>query len=293
MSNISCRDVTAAVTSFDDQETNEEGKGIMLHTSGRRRRIVGVAVFAASALVTAVGVSPAWATVTAVNGSAYGYRAYNINLLGSGQSDTGPAQSVTLASNASNSPQSASATSGLVQYGPAVLFTSDDIATSSSGSTGASGSVTSSASVDYVNQSAAQPSLTGGEILTADLISSTCTKTQSTTTKSVTITNGTLRTESGLDINDDGDFIDAGEHAPSTTTLATLPGANTTYYGHIHIGTTQTDNWKLVFNEQSGTNPLTVNAVHEYFGVTSTGNDPNSALHGDLIIAQSVCGLTF
>lgn len=250
-----------------------------------------MAVVAASALVTAVGVSPAWATVTAVTGSAYGYRAYNINLLGSGQSDTGPAQSVTLASNASNSPQSASASSGLVQYGPAVLLSSDDVATESSGSTGANGSVTSDASVDNINQSTTQSSLTGGEILTADQISSTCTMTQSTTTKSVTITNGALRTDSGLDLNDDGDYIDAGEHAPVDITPSSL--ANSTYYGHIHLSSTATDNWKAVFNEQSGTNPLTVNAVHEYFGVTSMGNDPNSALHGDLIIGQVVCGLTF
>jgi hypothetical protein len=253
-----------------------------------------VAVIAASALVTAVGVSPAWAGVTAVNGSAYGYRAYNINLFGSPQSDTGPAQSVALASNASNSPQSASAASGVVAYGPAVLFTSDSVVVSTFGTIGASGSVTSSARADHVNKSTTQPTITGSEILTADRISSTCTAKTATPTGSTTITNGTLRTDSGLDLNGDGDYVDAGEHAPVDATLSSSPAANTTYYGHIHLSSTATDTFKVVFNERStvgGT--MTLSAVHEYFGVTSSGNDPHSALHGDLVIGRVVCGLTF
>lgn len=124
-------------------------------------------MLSASALVMAVGVSPAWATVTAVNGSAYGYRAYNISFFGGSSADTGPTPSVALASNASNSPQTATATSGTVVYGPATLFTSDGISVSSSGSTGASGSVTSSTSVNNINQSTTQPTITGSEIVTA------------------------------------------------------------------------------------------------------------------------------
>lgn len=103
-----------------------------------------------------------------------------------------------------------------------------------------------------------------------------------------------MQTDSGLDINGDGDYIDAGEHAPVNATLASSPAANTTYYGHIHLSSTATDNFKVVFNEQSTVSgTLTVSAVHEYFGVTSSGNDPNSALHGDLVIGRVVCGLTF
>lgn len=256
-----------------------------------------MAVLATSALVMGLGGSPAWATnVTAVTGSAYGYKAFNINLLGGAQSNTGPAQSVTLASNASNSVQSASASSGLVQYGPAVLFTSDGVATSSEGALGASGYVQSDASVANVDKSTTQSSLTGSEILRATTIASHCEATTATPAGSTSVTSGTLRTDSGWDANEDGDYIDAGEHAPASTTLASSPSANTTYYGHIHISTnpTQDDYWKLVFNEQSTSgNVLTVNAVHEYFGMTATGNHAGSALHGDLIIAQSVCGLTF
>lgn len=266
----------------------------MLHRTRGRRRFVGVPVLCASALVLAVGVSPAWATVTGVTGSAYGYRAYNINLLGGAQSDTGPTPSVALASNASNSPQSAAVASGLVSYGPAVLFTSDAISVSSTGSTGASGSVTSTTSVYDVDKSSSQPTLTGSEILTADRITSTCTATTATPTGSTSIINGTLRTDSGLDLNGDGDYTDAGEHAPVNVTLPSSPAANTTYYGHIHLSSTSTDNWKVVLNERATVNGvLTVSAVHEYFGVTSSGNDPNSALHGDLVIGRAVCGLTF
>jgi hypothetical protein len=38
---------------------------------------------------------------------------------------------------------------------------------------------------------------------------------------------------------------------------------------------------------------MTLSAVHEYFGVTAGGNDPGSALHGDLVIGRVVCDLTF
>ena len=265
----------------------------MLHRTGRRSRVFGLAVL--SALVMAAGVNPASAShgVTAVEGSAYGYRAYNISFFGGSQNDTGPTPSVTLASNASNSPQTGSVTTGLVYYQPAVLFTSDAISVRSSGSLGLSGSVTSSTSVNNINKSTTQSTLTGSEILTADKITSTCTKSTSTTTGSTSITGGTLRTDSGWDANDDGDYVDAGEHAPVNVSLSSSPTANTTYYGHIHLNATDTDYWKLVFNEQTTVNgTLTVNAVHEYFGETSSGNDPNSVLQGDLIIGRAVCGLT-
>lgn len=106
---------------------------------------------------------------------------------------------------------------------------------SSSGSTGASGSVTSDASVDNINQSTTQPTITGGEILTAENISSTCTATTATPTGSTTITTGALRTDSGLDLNADDDYVDTGEHTPAFVYPSSSPGANTTYYGHIHL----------------------------------------------------------
>src|SRR5947209_14383769 len=66
------------------------------------------------------------ADVTAVKGSAYGYRAFNLNLFGM-QPDVGPTPIVTLAPDASNSPQHATAATGGVVADVATLFTSGAI----------------------------------------------------------------------------------------------------------------------------------------------------------------------
>lgn len=266
----------------------------------------GPAVLAAAvcvSLLVGLGSGPALAAsnVTAVNGSAFGYWARNISFWGGVQPDTGPTPSVALASNASNSPQNASVASGTVTYGPAVLFTSDGIAISSSGSLGSTGFARSSTTINNVNKATSQPTTTGSEILTADRISSSCNATLSGVTGSTTssyllngVNNGAvLRTDSGWDANDDGDYVDSGEHAPIDVAVGKSPALNATYYGHIHLSATSTDYFKVVFNEQSlsgGTR--TVTAVHEYFGVTPNGNDPNSVLHGELILGRAVCGVT-
>lgn len=267
----------------DREEIHNMNHGIRLKT-----RLRGVSVLAALFSMVLIGVvvtDASAANVTSVNGSAYGYRAYNIVLIGSPQTDRGPTPSVTLTSNASNSPQAASATTGLVQYGPAVLFTSDSISVNTSGSLGASGSVTSSSRVVNINKAATQPTLTGSEIFTADAVQSTCTASQSSTSRTLGITNGKLETDSGLDVNDDGDYTDAGEHAPVSVNIAGSPAPNTTYTGHLHIGST-TDSWKVVFNEQvnNADGSVTLNGVHEYF--------LGPSLTGDLIIGRALCGVT-
>ncbi|MDP9387074.1 MAG: Ig-like domain-containing protein [Actinomycetota bacterium] len=241
----------------------------------------------------AIGVRPATAThsnVTAVKGSAFGYHADEISLFGGAQSDTGPTPTVTLASDASNSPQTASASTGIVQYGPATLFSSDDIDVSSSGSLGTTGSVTTSTSLKNVNKATTQPS-TGSEILTADSIASTCTASGSATSGSTTLTNATLQTDSGFN---DGDLIypEAGEHDPVVITLPTTPTAGTTHTGHIHLSASSTDYFTVVFNEQvTGTDgSFRVNAAHEHFGTDPPGN--TSVLKGHLYLGQSVCGVT-
>jgi hypothetical protein len=252
---------------------------------GGIHRVFALGVIISTTLLLALGQNPASAaTVTSVVGSAYGYRAFNINLLGGNQSDTGPTPTVTLASNASNSPQTASASTGLVQYGPAVLFTSDQISVSTSGSLGTSGRVTSSATITNINKAATQPN-TGSEILTADNLASTCSATTTGWSGSIRVTNGTLQTDSGLDQNDDGDYTDPGEHAPVNVTIPTAPAANTSYSGHLHLGGGVTDDFTVVFNEQV-TNPdgsRTINAVHEYF--------LGPSLKGDLIVGRVVCGV--
>src|SRR5262245_48951413 len=105
-------------------------------------------------IVLGLGVAPSQAVnvVTAVNGSAFGYWATNITLFGGKQADTGPTPATALASNASNSPQTASATTGLVQYGPATLFSSNAETASAQGALGSSGSVTSSINIANINK---------------------------------------------------------------------------------------------------------------------------------------------
>lgn len=267
-------------------------KVVPANVGGHPRRRIGV-LLACSAMSLAVGQAPAVASsnnVTAVQGSAFGYHADNIVLLGGSQSDTGPTPSVALASNASNSPQTASATTGLVAYGPATLFTSDDINVSATGSLGTSGAAASTASVDDVNQAGTQSS-TGTEILTATGIDSSCSASPSGNNGSTTITSGTLYTDSGWD---DGDAFypesaaNAGgtaEHNPVVINLASTPAANTSHGGHIHLSGTVTDTFTVVLNEQvTNGNSLVVNAVHEYF--------IGPSLVGDLIIGQASCGVT-
>ena len=239
--------------------------------------------------VTAAAAPPI--KVTAVDGSAFGYWADNISLFGGAQPDAGPVPVVTLAANASNSPQNATATTGLVQYGPATLFTSDQINVSASGSLGTNGFATSSTNIANVNQAATQPS-TGSEIFTAANVASTCTASPSGVTRSTTITSGTLQTDSGWD---DGDLVypepaaSAGgtdEHDPVIVAVPANPGPNTEYTGHIHLSGTSVDSWRIVFNEQvtNANGSSIVNAAHEYFLGT--------ILLGDLSIGQSVCGVT-
>lgn len=244
------------------------------------------------AMLGGVGVQPASAAVTALTGSAYGYRAYGISLFGGAQPDTGPNPSVTLTSSASNSPQVGQAPSGTVVYGPAYLLTTDAGTASSAGNLGAVGSVTSSATLTNVNKAATQLTVTGSEILTADTITSVCRASESGTTANVTIANGTLQTDTGWD---DGDAVypepaaSAGgtdEHDRVVVALPANPTPGLTYSGHIHLNGTTRDDFHLVFNEQV-TNPdgsLSVSAVHEYFD--------GPTLLGHLVLGRTVCGVT-
>lgn len=226
----------------------------------------------AAGLIVMSGVWPASAAgvVTAVNGSAYGYRAFNINLLNNPQPDTGPTPSVALTANASNSPQSGSATTALVSYGPATLLTGDASSVQASGSLGASGSVSTSSTLTDINKATTQPS-TGSEVLTADSMSSSCTASASAAAAgSTTVTNGTLVQSTGA----------------TPTAIPTNPAPNYTLTGTITISATDTETFTYVFNEQTtdANGNLTVNAVDEYLhGPTAKGN---------LVIGQSVCGVT-
>ncbi|MGH9278520.1 MAG: hypothetical protein ACRD12_10520 [Acidimicrobiales bacterium] len=264
----------------------------------------------AIALVLGVAVQPAAAAnVTSVIGNAYGYRAFNISLFGGAQSDTGPTPQVTLASNASNSPQTASATCGRVVYGPAVLFTSDTIAVSTSGSLGPSGSATASTSISKINMATNTAcngvNETGGEIFTANSLAGTVTAfNNGTKTAATSVSSGTYNVHSNsfnctsLATNCGGHTHDAG-NPEGTTAVSSMPGANTKVAGHVHLNDTTTDYFVIVFNEQvnNADGSLTVNPVHEYFGATLDGSnnivdDPNSILQGDLILGRATAGRT-
>ena len=210
-----------------------------------------------------------------VTGSAYGYFA-RIGLFGGSPATKGPTPTVTLPADGSEVPVTAAAETGAFSLGPALFFSSGPITVSTQGSS--EGPVTSSADITTVNT-------TGQEVLTASAMSSTCTASGWSGTVSTTITGGVLQVDGGKDINEDGDFTDEGEHPPEFVDLPSDPDPNTTYLGHVHVGSTVTDEFRYVFNEQTVTaSSTTVNAGHMYL--------LGSAARGDLIIGQSVCGAT-
>ncbi|HUR17794.1 MAG TPA: hypothetical protein VMZ51_02510 [Acidimicrobiales bacterium] len=273
-----------------------------------KRRTPATPIVAAlvGAAVMAGGFSPASAnhrTVGAVRGSAFGYWSDDISIFGGVQVDTGPTPSVSLATNASNSPQSGQATTGLVSYPPATLFTSDGISLTTTGSTGTTGTVTTSSDIQNVNYASTQPTTTGSEIFgypppetdprylnfnptnLHTRVAGSVTANESGVTGSVTITNGMIRThaQSSTDCASlsspcgrGSDSIPPGPeaHTHSVTnpegvvTIPTNPTPNYKVAGHVHLGNTSTDYFVLVFNEQI-LNPdgsMTINPVHEYFG---------------------------
>ncbi len=231
------------------------------------------AVAALVALGTFGSAPAAFADVTAVKGSAYGYSCV-VSVFGMSCSPAGPTPTVTLASDASNSPQTASAASARADAGPATIFSSGRLDISTQGTLGPTGSVTSSSSIANVNAS-------GNENFTASNLASTCTASGTGVSGSTTITGGTLLTDNG----DSDPTNTVPDHAAVTVTLPTSPVPNTTYTGHVHIGNT-TDSFRYVFNEQilNLDGSLTVNAAHQYLiGPLAVG---------DVIIGQSVCGVT-
>ncbi len=244
---------------------------------GVHRRPISVLLLTSAILMFGLGQASAQADVTAVKGSAYGYSC-SVSVFGGlfSCAPPGPTPTVTLATDASNSPQTASAASARADAGPATIFTSGRIDVSTQGTLGPTGSVTSTANIANVNAS-------GQENFTASNLASTCTASETARSGSTTITGGTLLIDNGD--SDPTNMIP--DHAPVTVpvTLPTDPTASTTIAGHLHIGNT-TDSFRWVFNEQTpnADGSITVNAAHEYLlGPIATG---------ELIIGQVVCGVT-
>ena len=238
----------------------------MQHRSAHPASMALTAALVVGALLVAFP-APSHADVTAVRGSAYGYHAFDIVILTGEQPDTGPTPAVSLASDASDSPRTATAPEGDVVYGPAELFTTGEITVGTEGSVGDGGSVTSSTDIDDVNRG-------GSEVFDADRVQSTCTATEDGVTASTTVTNGTMRTHA-----------QAEDHDEEVVAIPTNPEPGHTVEGHLHIGSTQ-DNYRYVFNEQIR-NPdgsITVNAVHAYL--------LGPAAVGELVIGSATCGVT-
>jgi Ca2+-binding RTX toxin-like protein len=202
---------------------------------------------------------------TPIAGSASGYQVPNLTIFGGVQAPLGPTPSVTLAADASNSPQTASVGTGAAVFGPARIFSSRAITVTTEGSLGAGGSVTSSVDIRDVNRS-------GAEVLTASRLRSTCTASAGGMSGSTTVTGGVVLTSEGdPDIGGDETYM----------TVPTNPAPNTAFEGRIE---TVGDSFRYVFNEQV-TNPngtLTVYAAHlEMLGPTAVG---------DVYIGRVNCG---
>lgn len=248
----------------------------------------GIAVVLGSAALLVVGQQPANGAVVGVIGSAFGYHAEDIQFGAFEPEDTGPEPVVALAFDGSNSPEEASQpTTHVTGGGVATLLTTDTVTVQASGSTGDGGTVTTTSTLTNVNKAASQPSITGSEILTADSVASSCTASESGSVLTTTITNGTLQTDSGLDLNADEDYLDEGEHAPVVVPIDTNPTPGSFIDGHIHVGS-NIDNFRVVFNEQ-GTNldgSMTVTAVHEILGTLAP-----DLITGNIYLGRSVCGV--
>src|SRR5947209_9104985 len=190
------------------------GRMTKARAGGRPGAFVAALLVLGAAL--AGGVHTAGADVAAVKGSAYGY-SFSVSLFNGPPKTGAPTPSVTLASDASNSPQSATAPSARAAADPATFFTSGPLTVRSEGSLGPNGSVTSSVDIQNVNTS-------GPESLTASKLTSTCTASQSAApTGSVTVTGGTVQTDNGD--NDPANAIP--DHPAVSVAVPANPAPNT------------------------------------------------------------------
>ncbi len=234
----------------------------MTRRDRRRIRNIRLATLVAlSAGLFAVVAGPSSADVTSVTGSAFGARG-SVSLFGGPPQVFGPVATVTLP--ASGGDETDSAPSATFQAGPAVLLESGALNVSTQGTTGPSGSVTSTASVTGVADGPG-PFLYQG-------VESTCTASESGVSGSTTIAGGVVETRYDPDT----------EEPVATEPVPGTPTPNLEITGTLdHVG----DSFRIVFNEQI-TNPdgsLTVNGAHLFLlGPTAVG---------DVIIAQSVCGV--
>jgi hypothetical protein len=221
---------------------------------------------AASTTTTTTGGSPG-----TVGGGAYGFFV-SVGLFGGPAASKGPDPTVTLPAAGSATAITGDSPSGIAQFGPATLYTSDALTVSTQGTPG--GTVTSSARATNVNKSTVHAAQTGSEVFTGDTVSSTCNSSSSGQTGSVTLAAGKLVTSIGTNFDSEADDV--------IVQIPANPAVNATYEGKIeNVG----DNFRIVLNEQErSAGSITVNAVHMYL--------LGPIAKGELIIAQSRCSTT-
>jgi hypothetical protein len=220
-----------------------------MYLKSRRLLFAGVtAVFAAL-----VFVAPVLATLDSVSGHAYG-ESVDVTTLGLVHITSGPLPSTgELTANGSNSPLDNSALSVCVPAITCTTLSTEALTVHTDGTTGATGSVHSTASVVNVN---ALAGLVTGAVIASQCAVDSAGNTSGSSTLTTVQVNG--------------------------VTVASNPGPNTVLVlldaGSLVIGS-------VTLNEQiydSGTNTLTVNAIHIHLASGSLGT-------GDIIIAQSQC----
>ncbi|MGI8810323.1 MAG: Calx-beta domain-containing protein [Acidimicrobiales bacterium] len=235
---------------------------------GIGRKLGIVAALVAATMVTVVGQGTAHASVTSVTGSAFGFYT-NVGLFGGPQEVRGPAPTVTLPS-AGGSLRVTDPDGDVAIYGPARIFeNTGPLTVSTRGTTGATGSVTSFATVDDIepNDPFTAPSPNGQ-------VKSTCTASETGLTGSTQITGGRL-------VLKDPNADIYGEPGEIVVTPPAFPAPGLEYRGEV---ANVNDYFTIVFNEQIRTpDSITVNAVHMYL--------EGPVAVGDMIIAQSVCGV--
>ena len=134
------------------------------------RPLVGIAVAAATVGALFVTSGPSSAQVTAVRGRAYGAFA-SVSLFGGPPNVSGPAPEVNLPPTGSAVPLTANVATRTVQFGPAIIFSSDAITVSTQGTLGPGGSVTSSSDITNANRS-------GQEVFDVFRVQCSCTATE-------------------------------------------------------------------------------------------------------------------
>ncbi len=222
----------------------------------RRRRPAALfaAVLSVSALTMFLAAAPAGAEVTQVGGDAFGYQS-SVSLFGGPAASRGPAPTVTLPAGGSPQPITASEPTGLVQFGPATIFSSGPIRVTTQGTLGANGSATTSVEIQNVNAS-------GQDVLTAARVQSSCEAKESGASGSTTIERGILRVSEG---NPDVEGDD------TNITIPANPPPNTSHRGTIEA---VRDNFEMIFNEQiPEVGGVTIYAVHmKLLGPTAVGD---------------------